>query len=180
MYKILVFPGDGIGVEVTKQALRAVRKLGEMFHLVFEVEEELLGGASIDKHGVPLTEAALKKAQNADAVFLGAVGGPKWDNVENAKRPEKGLLGLRKGLEVFANLRPVKLLSDLHRNSTLKEEVVKGLDFVIVRELCGGIYFGEPRGVTALPGGGEKGINTEVYTTPEIERIAVKAFELAR
>lgn len=180
MYKILVLPGDGIGTEVTKQAVRAVRKLGEIFHLVFEIEEGLLGGASIDAHGVPLTEETLKRAKNSDAVFLGAVGGPKWDAVENARRPEKGLLGLRKGLEVFANLRPVKVLGDLHRISTLKEEVVKDLDFVIVRELTGGIYFGEPRGITKMPDGTEKGINTEVYTTPEITRIAQKAFELAR
>lgn len=181
MYKIVLFPGDGIGPEVTEQAVRVIRKVGESFHLVFELQEELLGGASIDKYGIPLTPEALKKAQDADAVYLGAVGGPKWDDVDPTKRPEKGLLGLRKGLGAFANLRPVKVLGDLARISTLKEEVVRNLDFVIVRELTGGIYFGEPRGISLLPDGkGEKGINTEVYTTPEIERIAHKAFELAR
>ncbi|MBU3758590.1 MAG: 3-isopropylmalate dehydrogenase [Candidatus Omnitrophica bacterium] len=181
MYKILLFPGDGIGPEVTEQALRLIRKIGESFHLVFEIEEDLLGGCSIDRHGAPLTPEALKRAQNADAVYLGAVGGPKWDDVDPSLRPEKGLLALRKGLGAFANLRPVKVLGDLARISTLKEEVVRGLDFVIVRELTGGIYFGEPRGISTLADGrGEKGINTEVYTTPEIERIARKAFELAR
>ena len=180
MYRILMLPGDGIGTEVAEQAVRAIRKLGEVFHLVFEIQEGKLGGISIDTHGVPLTPETLKLAQDSDAVFLGAVGGPKWDGVENAKRPEKGLLGLRKGLAAFANLRPIKVMGDLHRISTLKEEVVKDLDFMIVRELTGGIYFGEPRGITKLPDGSEQGINTEVYTTAEVTRIAHKAFEIAR
>lgn len=181
MYKILMFPGDGIGPEVANEAKKVLKKLGETFHLVFEVEEELLGGASIDAHGVPMTDEALKKAQESDAVFLGAVGGPKWDNVEMAKRPEKGLLGLRKGLGAYANIRPVKVLGDLHHMSSLKEEYVKGLDILIVRELTGGMYFGQPRGVKPMENGeGEIGINTEVYTTPEIDRIARKAFEIAR
>ncbi|MDP3920929.1 MAG: 3-isopropylmalate dehydrogenase [Candidatus Omnitrophota bacterium] len=181
MYRITVFRGDGIGVEVAEQAIKVVRKLGEKHHLVFEIEEALIGGVSIDKHGVPVTPEALKQAKESDAVFLGAVGGPKWDGLESSKRPEKGLLSLRRELGAYANLRPVRVFGDLAKKSTLKEEIVSGIDFVIVRELTGGIYFGEPRGIFVLPDGrGEQGINTEVYTTPEIERIAEKAFECAR
>lgn len=181
MYKIALFPGDGIGVEVSREAVKILRKLASTFHLVFEIEEGLIGGASIDKHGVPVTPEALKLAQNADAVFLGAVGGPKWDALEASKRPEKGLLELRRSLEVFANLRPVKVFNELASQSTLKEEVVRGLDFVVLRELVGGIYFGTPRGIEKISANGsERGINTEVYTTHEVERIAVKAFEFAR
>ncbi|MBI3316380.1 MAG: 3-isopropylmalate dehydrogenase [Candidatus Omnitrophica bacterium] len=180
MYNITVFPGDGIGVEVAEQAVKIIRKLGEVHHLVFEIKEELLGGASLDKHGVPITPEALKLAQKSDAVFLGAVGGPKWDNVEASKRPEKALLALRKGLEVFANLRPAKMYPELIDNSPLKKEIVSGVDLLIVRELVGGIYFGTPRGIESLDGKGEKAFNSEVYTTFEVERIARKAFELAR
>ena len=147
MYKIKVFPGDGIGPEVTAQALKVLDKLAKEHHLVFEIEEGLLGGASIDKHGVPITPEELAGAKEADAVFLGAVGGPKWDNVDSSKRPEKALLALRKELDVFANLRPAKMFEVLAENSPLKPEIVKGLDFLILRELVGGIYFGEPRGV---------------------------------
>lgn len=180
MYKVTVFPGDGIGPEVTAEALKVIRKTASVFNLVFEFQEALLGGASIDKYGVPMHDEARKLASETDAVFLGAVGGPKWDALENAKRPEKALLELRKMLGVFTNLRPVKLFKGLEDNSTLKREVIEGLDFLILRELTGGIYFGNPRGIEPIPGGGEKGFNTEVYTTPEIERIAVKAFEFAR
>jgi len=180
MYKVTVFPGDGIGPEVTAEALKVLKKTASVFNLVFEFQEALLGGASIDKYGVPMSDEARKLAREADAVFLGAVGGPKWDALENAKRPEKALLELRKMLGVFTNLRPVKLFKGLEDNSTLKREVIEGLDFLILRELTGGIYFGSPRGIEPLAGGGEKGFNTEVYTTPEIERIAVKAFEFAR
>ncbi len=180
MYKIALFPGDGIGVEVAEQAVKIIRKIGKTFHLVFEMEEGIAGGASIDKFGEPLTAQALELAKKADAVFLGAVGGPQWDSVETSKRPERALLGLRKGLDVFANLRPVKMFAPLVSHSSLKEDVVNGLDFIIFRELVGGIYFGAPRGIQTLPDGSEQGINTEVYTTPQIERIAVKAFEFAR
>ena len=180
MYKIALFPGDGIGVEVAEQAVKLIRKIGKTFHLVFEIEEGIAGGASIDKFGEPLTAEALELAKKADAVFLGAVGGPKWDGVETSKRPERALLGLRKGLDVFANLRPVKMFGPLVSHSSLKEGVVSGLDFIIFRELVGGIYFGNPRGIQTLADGSEQGINTEVYTTPQIERIAVKAFEFAR
>ncbi len=180
MYKIAFFPGDGIGREVADQARKVISKLAKTFHLVFEIEEGLLGGCSIDKHGVPMTPEALEFAKKADAVFLGAVGGPKWDNVENSKRPEKALLGLRKGLDVFANLRPVRMMNQLVDRSPLKPEIVKGLDYLIFRELVSGIYFGTPRGIEKLPDGTEKGINTEVYTTEQVARIAKKAFEFAR
>ena len=179
MYKIAVFPGDGIGVEVAEQAKKILRKLGQTFHLVFEIKELPLGGASIDPFGVPITPEALKLAQNSDAVFLGAVGGPKWDGIETAKRPEKALLELRKSLSVFANLRPVKMMPGLESNSPLKEEIVRGVDFVIFRELVGGIYFGSPRGIETVDGQ-ERGINTEIYTTREVERIAHKAFSFSR
>lgn len=180
MYKIVVFPGDGVGVEVAEQATKILKKVAKTFHLVFEMEESALGGASIDRHGVPITPEALKLAQKSDAVFLGAVGGPKWDSVETAKRPEKALLELRKSLAVFANLRPVRVYAELASASPLREELVQGLDFLILRELTGGIYFGTPRGIEKIAGGGERAVNTEVYTTAEIERIAVKAFEFAR
>lgn len=180
MYKIAVFPGDGIGPEVTEQAMKVVSKLGETFHLTFETEEALVGGASLDKHEVPITPEALALAENSDAVFLGAVGGPKWDTLPSNLRPEKALLGLRKTLDAFANLRPVRMMPELVSNSPLKEEIVKGIDFLIMRELVSGIYFGSPRGVEKQEDGTEKGINTEVYTTPQIERIAIKAFEAAR
>lgn len=180
MYRILVLPGDGIGLEVTEQATKIIKKLGQTFHLVFELKEDLIGGASIDKHGIPLTAETIQNAKRSDAIFLGAVGGPKWDGLESSKRPEKGLLGIRKSLEVFANVRPVRMLPQLSGYSPLKEEIVKGLDFVILRELVSGIYFGEPRGVEKLADGTERGVNTEVYTTPEIARIVEKAFEFAR
>ncbi|MCB9799562.1 MAG: 3-isopropylmalate dehydrogenase [Candidatus Omnitrophica bacterium] len=181
MYKICVFPGDGIGQEVTKQALKILHTVAQKHHLVFDVHEGLLGGASIDAAGVPMSEEAAELAKSSDAVFLGAVGGPKWDGLEASKRPEKGLLALRQTLGVFANLRPVRLFKGLENHSTLKVEIIRDLDFLILRELTGGIYFGTPRGIESLSdGSGEKGVNTEVYTTAEIERIAVKAFEAAR
>lgn len=180
MYKITVFPGDGIGKEVTEQALKVLRKVGQKFHLVFETTQGIIGGGSIDKYGIPLTPETLDLAKNADAVFLGAVGGPKWDNVESSKRPEKALLGLRKGLDVFANLRPVHMFDELAHNSSLKPEIVKGLDMLILRELVSGIYFGTPRGVIKTDSGEEAGINTEFYSVSQVKRIAEKAFEFAR
>ncbi|OGW79444.1 MAG: 3-isopropylmalate dehydrogenase [Omnitrophica bacterium GWA2_52_8] len=179
MYRITVFPGDGIGPEVTDQVIKLIRKIGQAHHLVFEIQQSLLGGASIDKHGVPMTPEALRLALESDAVFLGAVGGPKWDRVEPAKRPEKALLELRKSLEVFANIRPVLLMPELVSRSPLKAEIVEGCDFVILRELTGGIYFGTPRG-TEGSGPSERAFNTMVYTAAEVERIVRKAFELAR
>lgn len=180
MYKITLFPGDGIGVEVTEQAEKLIREIGKKFHLVFEIEKGLIGGASIDKYGEPMTAENLEKAKKADAVFLGAVGGPKWDHVETAKRPEKALLALRKGLDVYANLRPVKMFPQLVNNSPLKPEIVSGVDLMIFRELVSGIYFGQPRGIHTNADGEEVGINTEYYSTKQVERIAVKAFEFAR
>ncbi len=180
MYKICVLPGDGIGKEVTVEAVKLIQALAEKHHLVFELEEDIVGGTSIDAHGVPITDQVLNKAKAADVVLLGAVGGPKWEGLDYAIRPERALLKLREELGLFANLRPVKVFSSLVHASTLKPEIVDGIDLMVLRELIGGIYFGEPKGVETLPDGTQKGVNTEVYTTPEVERIAHKAFELAR
>ncbi len=180
MYKIALLPGDGIGLEVTEQVVKILKKLQSEFHIVFETEKYLIGGCSIDAHGEPLTDETLAKIKKADAVFLGAVGGPKWDNLESAKRPEKGLLKLRKGLNAYANVRPVKMFDALVQRSSLKPEIVKGLDFVILRELVSGIYFGEPRGFKKNAAGEEQGFNTMIYSESEVERIAKKAFEIAR
>lgn len=177
---LLLMPGDGIGPEVMTQARRVLGWLQESKRASFNIEEELVGGASIDAHGVPLTEAALAKAKAADAVLFGSVGGPKWDKVPFEIRPEAGLLKLRSELQVFANLRPAKVFDALVDASSLKPELVRGLDIMIVRECIGGIYFGEPRGIETLPNGEQKGVNTEVYTTHEIQRVGRVAFELAR
>ncbi len=179
MKKIAVFPGDGIGPEVTAQAMKVLRAVEKISNLKFEVEELLAGGASIDKYGIPLTTEALEKAKSSDAVFLGAVGGPKWDGLPSDKRPEKGLLGLRKGLNAYANVRPVKIFPQLVERSSLKAEIVRGLDFVILRELVSGLYFGAQRGIEKI-GEEERGFNTMIYHSSEIERIARKAFEFAR
>src|SRR5512145_345036 len=180
MPKICVFPGDGIGPEVVAEALAVLRAVEEVRgKRTFETEEELLGGASYDVHGVPMTDSALALARSADAVLLGAVGGPKWDPLPFAVRPERALLGLRKELGLFANLRPAKVFGPLLDASPLRRELVEGIDLMVVRELTGGIYFGEPRGVSVIDGV-ETGINTEVYTRTEIERVARVAFELAR
>jgi len=178
--KILVLPGDGIGPEVMREALRVLDWLQMEGTLAFEIEEALVGGCSIDAHGVPLTPQVLDKAKAADAVLLGAVGGPKWDAVPYNIRPEAGLLQLRKELGLFANLRPALVFAPLVRASTLKPDVVNGLDLMIVRELTGGVYFGQPRGITTLPNGERQGVNTQVYTTSEIVRVARVAFDLAR
>jgi 3-isopropylmalate dehydrogenase len=178
--KVLLLPGDGIGPEVMRQAARVLEYFDKKRVASFTVSEDLVGGAAIEKHGTPLTDAAMTAAQQADAVLLGAVGDPKWDNLPFAQKPERGLLRLRKEMQLFANIRPAFVFAPLVGASTLKREVVEGLDMVIVRELTGGIYFGEPRGISALPGGGRKGVNTQVYTTDEIVRVARVAFELAR
>ncbi len=180
MPKILVLPGDGIGAEVTEVSVDILKVIGEKHRVEFEFETALFGGCSIDTYGVPVTDEVLKKAKSSDAVLLGAVGGPKWDNLEYEIRPERGLLALRKGLEAYANLRPAVVYPPLQDASTLKSDVVEGVDIMVVRELTGGIYFGTPRGITKLPNGEEKGINTLVYTTSEIERIARTAFGIAR
>ncbi len=180
MPKIAVFPGDGIGPEVVREAMRVLVKVGETEGMSFEFEEELLGGASIDVHGVPMTQAALKIARDSDAVLLGAVGGPKWDELDFEIRPERALLALRKELNLFANLRPAKIFMPLIDASTIKEEIIRDVDIMVVRELTGGIYFGEPRGVTKTENGEEVGVNTLVYTRTEIERVGRVAFEIAR
>lgn len=179
-YKILVLPGDGIGPEVVREGTRLLSQVAGLYGFHVEFEEGLVGGASIDAHGQPLTGPVLKLAKESDAVLLGAMGGPKWDGLDYSIRPERALLALRQELGLFANLRPVKLFSALASASTLKREVVEGTDLLVVRELTGGIYFGQPKGVTRLPDGTERGVNTEVYTTPEIERIAHVAFGVAR
>ena len=177
---VLLMPGDGIGPEVMAQAKRVLGWLQESKRASFAITEELVGGASIDAHGVPLTDAALAAAKGVDAVLFGSVGGPKWDKVPFEIRPEAGLLKLRAELQVFANLRPAKVFDALVDASSLKPDLVRGLDIMIVREATGGVYFGEPRGIETLPDGTQRGINTEVYTTKEIQRVGRVAFELAR
>ena len=180
MTRICVFPGDGIGPEVVREALSVLRTMEEVSGTKrFETEEELLGGVSCDAHGVPMTDRALSLAGSSDAILLGAVGGPKWDLLPFEVRPERGLLELRKTLGLFANLRPAKVYRPLVDASPLRRELVEGIDLLVVRELTGGIYFGEPRGIKVIDGV-ETGINTEVYTRPEIERVARVAFELGR
>ncbi|MEE8333519.1 MAG: 3-isopropylmalate dehydrogenase, partial [Alphaproteobacteria bacterium] len=178
--KLLMLPGDGIGPEVMGEVRRVIDWMDKRRHVSFDLSEDLIGGCSIDAHGLPLRDETVADAASADAVLLGAVGGPKWDNVSFDIRPEAGLLRIRKDLGLFANLRPAIVFDALADASSLKREIVVGLDILIVRELTGGIYFGEPRGVEDLPGGGRRGWNTLVYTTPEIERIVRVAFELAQ
>lgn len=178
--KVLVLPGDGIGVEVTKVSLDILGILGKKYGVEFEFETELFGGSSIDAHGVPITKEVIEKAKAADAVLMGAVGGPKWENLEHSKKPEAGLLAIRKELDAFANLRPAVVYPPLAGASTLKREVVEGTDIMVVRELTGGIYFGTPRGIEKTADNQERGFNTLVYTTGEIERIARVAFDIAR
>ncbi len=180
MPKILIIPGDGIGPEVTQAALHVLSEAEKISGVSFEKETELFGGCSIDKHGVPVTDEVLRKAKEADAVLLGAVGGEKWENLDHSIKPETGLLALRKELDTYANLRPAKVYPALADASTLKSDVVAGTDILVVRELTGGIYFGEPRGIEDSPGGEQKGINTLSYTTSEIERVARRAFSAAQ
>ncbi|KIL97414.1 3-isopropylmalate dehydrogenase [Paramagnetospirillum magnetotacticum MS-1] len=178
--KLLILPGDGIGVEVMAQVRRIIDWMARKRKVEFEITEGLLGGAAYDVHGTPYPAETLEAALAADAVLLGAVGGPKWDDLPFDKKPERGLLGIRKDMGLFANLRPATVLDALADASTLKNEVVSGLDIMILRELTGGLYFGQPRGIDTLPDGTRKGYNTLVYTTPEIVRIGRVAFDLAR
>jgi 3-isopropylmalate dehydrogenase len=178
--KLLILPGDGIGPEVMRQVRRTIDWIAKRRAVAFEVTEALVGGAAIDKEGLPVSEATMEKAMDADAVLLGAVGGPKWDSLPFAKKPERGLLRLRKEMALFANLRPAFVFDALAEASTLKAEIVRGLDLIFVRELTGGVYFGEPRGIETLPDGSRRGVNTQVYTTAEIIRVAHVAFDLAR
>ena len=177
--KIAVLPGDGIGQEIVAEAVKVIEAL-KKDGLDVEMEHGLVGGSAYDETGSPLPEATLKLAKASDAILLGAVGGYKWESLDIAVRPEKGLLGLRAELDLFANLRPAILYPQLADASTLKPEVVSGLDIMIVRELTGGIYFGEPRGVRILENGERQGYNTLVYKESEVKRIAEVAFDIAR
>ncbi len=179
-HKLLVLAGDGIGPEVMREVARIVHWMSAHRGLNLEITEELVGAASLAVHGVPIRDEVIELARKADAVLFGSVGDPAWSHVGFDKRPEVAILKLRKELELFANLRPAKLFDALIDASALKPEVVRGLDLMIVRETVGGIYFGEPRGIVTLPDGSRRGINTEVYTTSEIERVARVAFDLAR
>ena len=176
MTDLLLLPGDGIGPEVTAQA----RRVAEAVAPDLSIAEALFGGCSFDAHGKPLTDETLATAKAARAVLMGAVGGPQWAGAPRDKRPEAGLLNLRAGMEVYANLRPALCFPALADASSLKRHLVEGLDFMIVRELTGGIYFGSPRFIEDLPGGGKRAVDTQVYTTAEIERVARVAFQLAR
>lgn len=175
---IAILPGDGIGPEVTEQAVRVIECINATHDTGFEIRTLPVGGAAYDLHGTPLPETTLDLAKSADAILLGAVGGPKWEAIQRQHRPERALLGLRSALQLFSNLRPAILFPELASASTLKPEVVSGLDIMIVRELTGGIYFGGPRGIEGEKGS-RKGFNTLVYTEPEIERIAHSAFKIA-
>lgn len=179
-HSLLLLPGDGIGHEVMAEVKKLIGWLTKNAGIIFDVKEDSLGGAAIDKYGVPLSDETLAKARECDAILLGAVGGPKWDKVDYNIRPEAGLLKLRKELDLFANLRPAIVFDALVEASTLKAEVVRGLDILIVRELTGGVYFGQPRGIETLPNGERRGFNTQTYTTSEIRRVGKVAFELAR
>ena len=178
-FNVAVLPGDGIGPEIVGEALKVLKAVGKRFSAEFIATEALVGGASIDAFGKPLTDEVLKLALGSDAVLLGAVGGPRWEGLDYSIRPERALLALRKELGLFANLRPAKIYDELIDASTLKPEVIEGVDLLVVRELTGGLYFGTPKGIEKLPDGTERGVNTMVYTTPEIERIARVGFEVA-
>jgi 3-isopropylmalate dehydrogenase len=178
MNKLLILPGDGIGPEVAAVAETVLEALLAQSDFALDIEHDLLGGQSFDAHGTPLTDSCLDKAKTCQAVLLGAVGGPKWENVDRPLRPERGLLRLRQALDLFSNLRPAMLFPQLAEASSLRSELVAGLDLMIVRELTGGIYFGEPRGIDTVDGE-RRGFNTLVYSESEIERIAHSAFNIA-
>lgn len=178
-YKIAVLPGDGIGQEVVPEAVKALQVVAREGGVGLEFEQALVGGVAIDAHGTPCPEATLALCRAADAILFGAVGGPKWDALEPDRRPERGLLTLRKSLDLYANLRPAKLYPMLLDASPLKRSVVEGADLLVVRELTGGLYFGEPRGIEKTEGG-LRGYNTMSYTSAEIERVARLAFGVAR
>jgi len=177
---ILLIEGDGIGKEVVGEARKIIEFFSKYSDKKFNIETALLGGIAYDQTGTPFPVETLNKAKNSDAILLGAVGGPKWESLEYKHRPERGLLGIRKELELFANLRPAAVFSALVDSSTLKREVIENLDIMIVRELTGDVYFGQPRGVETLSDGTKKGYNTMLYTSKEVERIAIVAFELAQ
>jgi 3-isopropylmalate dehydrogenase len=178
--KLLLLPGDGIGVEVMEEVKRLVAFLARTGLAAFETEEDLVGGAAFDAHGQAISDATMRRAEAADAVIFGAVGGPKWAGVPYAARPEAGLLRLRKDLGLFANLRPAVCYPALADASSLKRDLVEGLDILIVRELTGGVYFGQPKEIVTLESGEKRAVDTQLYSTGEIERIARVAFDLAR
>jgi 3-isopropylmalate dehydrogenase len=178
--KLLILPGDGIGPEVMREVRRIIDWMDRRRMVTFDLSDDLVGGAAIDARGTPITDETMQKAKDADAILFGSVGGPKWEKLGFQLRPELAILRLRKELDLFANLRPATVLEPLVNASTLKPDVVRGLDLMIVRESTGGIYFGEPRGIETLPNGERRGFDTESYTTHEIERVARIAFELAR
>ena len=179
-YRITLLPGDGIGPEIMAVTVAVLKQVGQQLDITFEFQEALMGGAAIDATGNPLPEATLDACRNSDAVLLAAIGGYKWDDLPRHQRPETGLLGLRAGLGLFANLRPAKILPQLIDASSLKREVVEGVDIMVVRELTGGIYFGQPKGIFATETGEKRGVNTMAYTESEIDRIGRVAFETAR
>lgn len=180
VYKIAVLAGDGIGQEVIPEALKVLRVVAKESGAGFEFEEGLIGGAAIDATGDPLPEASFQLCQSSEAILFGAVGGPRWDDLPHEKRPERGLLRLRKELDLFANLRPAKCFPMLVDASPLKRSVVEATDLMVIRELTGGLYFGEPRGVERMADGSARALNTMVYTSREIERVARMAFDVAR
>lgn len=179
-YRITLLPGDGIGPEIMAVAVDVMKVIGRQLDISWEFSEALIGGAAIDATGDPLPDETLEKCRDSDAVLLAAIGGYKWDNLPRHQRPETGLLGLRAGLGLFANLRPATILPQLIDASSLKREVVEGVDIMVVRELTGGIYFGQPKGVFTTETGQKRGVNTMAYTEAEIDRIARVAFETAR
>jgi 3-isopropylmalate dehydrogenase len=179
-YKITLLPGDGIGPEIMAVTVEVLQLLGQQMDLEFQFTEALLGGAAIDATGEPLPAATLETCKQSDAVLLAAIGGYKWDTLPSSQRPEAGLLGLRSGLELFANLRPATILPQLIDASSLKREVVEGVDIMVVRELTGGIYFGKPKGIFTSETGERRGVNTMVYSEAEIDRIGRVAFETAQ
>ncbi|MBD1866606.1 3-isopropylmalate dehydrogenase [Oculatella sp. FACHB-28] len=179
-YRVTLLPGDGIGPEIMAVAVDVLKRVGQQLEIQFEFREALMGGAAIDATGNPLPPETLETCRDSDAVLLAAIGGTKWDSLPNDQRPERGLLGLRAGLGLFANLRPAQILPQLVDASTLKREVVEGVDIMVVRELTGGIYFGQPRGIFATETGEKRGVNTMVYSESEIDRIGRVAFETAR
>lgn len=179
-YRITLLPGDGIGPEIMAVTVDVLKQVGQQFDLHFEFQDALIGGAAIDATGSPLPADTLELCKTSDAVLLAAIGGYKWDTLPNDIRPERGLLGLRAGLGLFANLRPAQILPQLIDASTLKREVVEGVDIMVVRELTGGIYFGQPKGIFATETGERRGVNTMVYSESEIDRIGRVAFETAR
>jgi 3-isopropylmalate dehydrogenase len=179
-YRITLLPGDGIGPEIMAVAVDILKAVGQLEDIQFTFQEALIGGAAIDSTGEPLPASTLDACRQSDAVLLAAIGGYKWDNLPRAQRPETGLLGLRSGLELFANLRPAAIIPQLIDASTLKKEVVEGVDIMVVRELTGGIYFGQPRGVFSTETGEQRGVNTMAYTVSEIDRIARVAFTTAQ